>query len=79
MDTIFDFIEPLEKILIILNLNRVSPKDAMYIPIYAEYLLMCEDRKSTYHGRIKTLSEKYGIPKGTLRRKIDLFSKRLKK
>lgn len=79
MDSIIDFIAPFREFLTILKNNGVSVNDVMYITPCIDYIRMCEDKTTTYYGRIKTLSEKYNIPEGTLRRKIAKLLKRLKK
>lgn len=78
MDKIIDFIAPFKEFLIILKNNGVSVKDVKYIAPCLDYQKMCDDKTTTYHGRIDTLSKRYGIPKGTLRRKIGKLLKRLK-
>ena len=76
METIYELIEPFEKFLMLLAKNGISVNDYRFIEPYRDYLLMCEDRRFNYHGRIGMLSKKYGISEGTLRRKFALFSKR---
>ena len=44
MDNIFDFIRPLEQILMILNRNGISVGDVKYILPYSEFLQMRNDR-----------------------------------
>ena len=79
MDKIIDFIAPFKEFLTILKNNGVSVNDIKYITPCLEYLKMCEDKTTTYYGRIGELSKKYGIPGGTLRRKIGKLLNRLKK
>lgn len=78
MDTIFDFIEPFEKFLIILNHHGIKISDVRYFAAYREYLRMRLEGM-TYYASLETVSERYGIPVGTLRRVFKRFSQRLKK
>ena len=78
MDTIFDFIEPFEKILIILNRHGIKISDVRYFAAYREYLLM-RSGGMTYYASLETVGKRYGIPVGTLRRIFKRFSQRLKK
>lgn len=78
MDTIFDFMEPFEKFLIILNRHRVNISDVRYFAAYREYDRL-RSEGGTYHGSIDTVCEQFGLKKGTMRKKIETFSQRLKK
>ena len=78
MDTIFDFMEPFEDFLIILNRHRVNISDVKYFPAYREHLRMLSEGK-TYYASLEMIKEKYGWPVGTMRKKIETFSQRLKK
>ena len=78
MDTIFDFMDPFEDFLIILNRNGFNLNDVKYFPAYREYLRL-RSEGDTYHGSIDTVCEQFGLKKGTMRNKIRDFSKRLKK
>lgn len=77
MDNIFDFIKPLEQILIILNRNGISVSDVKYFLPYTEFLQMRNDG-FPYYDSLHTLAEKYGLKVGTMRTKFKLFSSRLK-
>ena len=77
MDNIFDFIKPLEQILIILNRNGISVGDVKYILPYSEFLQMRNDR-IPYYDCLQMLKEKYGLKIGTMRTKFKKFSSRLK-
>ena len=78
METIFDFMEPFEKFLIILNRYGVSTADVKYFAAYREYLEM-RSEGATYYASIETISERHGIAIGTMRTKIKTFSQRLEK
>ena len=78
MDTIFDFMDPFEDFLIILNRHDINISDVRYFPAYREYLRL-RSEGGTYHGSIDTVCEQFSMKKGTMRNKIRDFSKRLKK
>lgn len=78
METIFDFMEPFENFLIILNRYGIGTADVKYFAAYREYLRQ-RATGATYYACVETVSERFGIVVGTLRTKIKLFSKRLEK
>ena len=78
METIFDYIEPFENILTILNRYGIHLSDIKYFPAYREFLRMQAEGK-TYYASLEDIEEKYGWPIGTMRKKVKDFSQRLKK
>ena len=76
MDSVFDYIEPFEKFLTILNRYGISTSDAKYFCAYREFVRMRADGH-TYYASLETVSERYGLPVGTLRTKFKTFSRRL--
>lgn len=76
METVFDYIEPFEKFLIILNRYGISPSDVVYFQAYREFLEM-RSRNDLYWVSLDTLAERYGLSIGTMRRKFKKFSERL--
>lgn len=78
MDTIFDFMDPFEDFLIILNRHGIKISDVRYFAAYREYLQM-RSEGMTYYASLETVGERYCIPVGTLRRIFKRFSQRLKK
>ena len=78
MDTIFDYIEPFEKFLMILNSNSIATDDFKYIPMYRQYLVLRYVEKRKYYDCIETLAAQFGYTNATVRRKIKKFSQRLK-
>ena len=78
METIFDFVEPFEKFLIILNRYGINISDVRYFAAYREYLALRSDGM-TYYASLETISESCGLPVGTLRRVFKKFSQRPRK
>ena len=78
METIFDYVEPFGKFLMILNRYGISTADVRFFSAYREDLQLRE-QNCTYYAALETVSERHGIPVGTLRTKVRLFSKRLEK
>lgn len=78
MDTIFDFVEPFENFFIILNQYNINPDDVKYFTAYREYLRM-RDEGATYYACLDEIHDRFGWPVGTMRKKIEIFSQRLKK
>lgn len=78
MDTIFDYIEPFEDFLTILNRLGVNASDVKYFASYREFLKLRQEGH-TYYASLETISERHGIAIGTMRTKFKLFSKRLTK
>lgn len=78
MDTIFDYIEPFEKFLMILNAHSIATSDFRYIPMYRQYLVLRYVEKRKYYDCIDTLAAQYGYTSATVRRKVKKFSQRLK-
>jgi hypothetical protein len=76
METIFEYIEPFEKFLIILNRNGISIHDVVYFQAYREFLEM-RSRDVLYWVCLDTLAGKYSLSIGTMRRKFRKFSERL--
>ena len=78
METIFDYIEPLEKILTILNHYDFNIDDVKYIPAYREFLRM-RSEGMTYYASLDEIRDRFGWKVGTMRKKVEMFSKRLKR
>ena len=76
METIFDFIEPFGKFLTILNRYGITPGDVKYFEAYREFLKL-RGEGHTYYASLETVSERHGLPIGTLRGKFKIFSTRL--
>lgn len=77
MDTIYDYIEPFEKFLMILKRCGVETGDAAYIPMYRDYLEMRHVEKRKYHDCVDELCLRYSLKRSTVRRKIKKLSSRL--
>jgi hypothetical protein len=77
MDTVFDYIEPFEKFLIILKRCGIETGDAAYIPMYRDYLEMRFGQRRKYHDCVDELCGRYSLTRSTVRRKIKKLSKRL--
>lgn len=78
MDTIFDLLSPFEDFLTILNTHSVSVGDVKYFPAYREYLRM-RSEGMTYYAALEDIRDRFGWPLSTMRKKIETFSKKLKK
>lgn len=76
METVFNYIEPFEKFLTILNRHGISIADVKYFNAYREFLQL-RGEGHTYYASLETVSEHCGIPVGTLRTKFKTFSGRL--
>ena len=77
METVFDFIEPFENFLTIVNGYGITAADARYFQAYREYLRL-RSEGMTYYASLETVSERYGVAVGTMRTKVRIFSSRLK-
>lgn len=79
MDTIFDFVEPFRDFLTILNRNGIRTADWRYFEAYGEFLRLRTETRRTYYDCIEEVAARYGIPVGTMRKKVKTFSSRLRK
>lgn len=78
MGSLYDFVEPLERILEILQKNGFSPRDVIYIRPYREFIEM-RSHRDLYYNCLDELAARYGLSVGTMRKKFKLLSQRLQK